>query len=340
MYTFCVYIFACYSDVIMIKAITYPSALKYWLYEDYPVLNAGIAPALSSNERQDKGAVPKQYLEAAAMAGLNLPLHVMVPKASVRIHNNSDLYCHVLSSKLPSGSFVDLGNGVRIISPELCFLLAAQALTFAQLVLLGCDLCAIYARDPGEIAGQRRREPVTTAADINNYLQKVKKVDGINKARQAAKYILDRSNSPRESILAVLMNLPISRGGYRLLEPNLNYDVGLNEAGARMLGRPSCCCDFVWSEQKVVAEYDSNATHLEVDQHYKDKRRFNALILSGQTVISITNEHFASLKQLDELFRLLRKTLGMRAEKEAFEKYKRLRMQVVRELLTFRYSFA
>ena len=111
-------------------------------------------------------------------------------------------------------------------------------------------------------AGQRRREPVTTAADINNYLQKVKKVDGINKARQAAKYILDRSNSPRESILAVLMNLPISRGGYRLLEPNLNYDVNLSDAGVKLFGRPSCCCDFVWPEQNVVAEYDSNSMRL------------------------------------------------------------------------------
>ena len=321
-------------DFTMITAITYPSALKYWLYEDFPFSFGN----KQRNNPSAEGSTSVKYLRAAEYAELPIPVHVLFSGASTRIHNKN-LHCHVLSAKLPAESFVDLGNSVRIISPELCFLLAAKTLSFSQLVLLGCDLCAIYARDESGQYGQRSREPVTSVSKIKAYLQKVKNVDGIYKARQAANYILDRSNSPMESILAVLMNLPISRGGYRLLTPKLNYDVGLNEEGEKVLKRSSCCCDFVWPEKELIAEYDSNSTHLEINQHYTDKRRMNALTLSGKKVISITREHFSSFSRLEELFRLIRKALNMRAEKKEFEKYRNLRIQVVRELLRFRYNY-
>ena len=150
---------------------------------------------------------------------------------------------------------------------------------------------------------------------------------------------MDRSNFPRESLLAVISMLSFSLGGYRLLPPSLNFSAYLSADIAKITGLESCNCDLVWPEQKLIVEYNSNLTHLDSDQHYKDTNRANVLMSSGYKLITITNNTFSTLNLLDNTFAMIRKDLGMKKCAKELIHYRKKRYSVVQELITFQYSF-
>ena len=136
-----------------------------------------------------------------------------------------------------------------------------------------------------------------------------------------------------ESILAALSVLPMSRGGYGFPKPEMNYDIRLDDAAAAFLGRASCCCDFVWIKQKVVVEYDSNISHLTPNQHAYDKRKYNALNMSGYSVFSITSDNMKNFKSIELTFSNLRKLLGLRPQTASWKKYEAIRRETVHSIV-------
>lgn len=298
--------------------ITYPTALQYWLK--------------TSDLEARKNATPKQLLlDAATQWDWPLPLHIAVASKALR-QQSKTFRCHVLPKTLPAGSVETFPNGLQIISPELCFLLAAKELSIPELVVLANDLCAIYINDHQEDYGQKRRIPATSVEKIAEFLHKADKLKGLKKARIAIQFALNRSNSPIESKLAAIFRLPLHYGGYNLLQPILNYDVILSREATELFKSPSCCCDFYWPNNKVIAEYDSTMTHLTPNQHFKDSKRKNALTLSGYTVITVTAEDVTNFGNMEKTIFLIRKTLNMREYKDRFQKYNGKRYGVFRTL--------
>ena len=90
---------------------------------------------------------------------------------------------------------------------------------------------------------------------------------------------------------------------------------------------------MVWKKQKVVLEYDSNLSHLGLEQHFKDKRRSTALNIAGYKVISITAEQIGNFGSIETAFLRIRSALGMRTHKDRWEEYLDLRRQVVKDIL-------
>ena len=213
------------------------------------------------------------------------------------------------------------------------FLQAATQMSFHELVNLANNLCAIYVLDETEEYGQRRREPITSVADIMEYLTKVNDIAGIRTARRAIRYARDRSNSPMESQIATLGALPLHYGGYGLPPPRLNMDVQLSSEGKEFLGRSFCSCDMVWPEQKVVLEYDSNLAHSTRRQFTIDKNRSTALALSGYRVISVTAEKVANFRAVETLFTGIRTVLGLRTYPDRMQKTFEKRWDVVHDIM-------
>ena len=199
--------------------------------------------------------------------------------------------------------------------------------------MLANDLCAIYVKDETEEYRQRRRDPVTTVESICSFMNKASGINGLKKARRAIQYVLDRSNSPMESKLAALAVLPLHYGGYGLSKPFLNHFVRLNKEAEEFLGQSQLCCDMVWLAKKVILEYDSNLSHLEIHQHFKDKKRSTALTISGYKVISITAEQLRDFHSVDNMFMQLRHVLNMRTHKDRIDKFAELRWNVVHGLM-------
>ena len=285
-----------------IKYITFPTAETYWRTE----------------------ILPKETSSA--------PVHILVPKASQR-KKGPEYICHILSENLPDNSFIEVAPDIYVICPELCFLLAANYYPIHKLVLLGNDLCATYYSDNRSQYGQQHRPPVTCKKAVIDYLNKCFNIKGLKKALVGIKYVLDNSNSPMESIIAVLMTLPISYGGYALLAPDLNQEIVLSPSGAMYLGRKTCRGDAVWEDERLVLEYDSLSAHLSLEQFHYDKKRASAIAMSGYRIISVTSDQLKNFRAVENLFETLRHELGMRKYQTRFDKYLDKRYQIIHELI-------
>ena len=307
--------------------IVYPSALEYWLEEKGVPLGVNVFAGVDAIPSGRKG-VRQQVSELS----FKMPVHIAVPKKMNRAKSDEIIY-HAMSKRVPPESFQKLADGVFISCPELCFLQAAAELPVFKMVQLANNLCAMYILDSYEDYGQRRRDPITSVNEIRQYLEGIHRFPNIQNAKVAIRYALDHSNSPMESNLATLGMLPWRYGGYGLKAPVLNLDVNLSDTGAEHLGRETVCCDMVWTEEKVVLEYDSNLAHLSPDQHAKDKRRITALSLSGYQVISVTANEVRSFRTIEELFLRVRKALGMKTDPERIETNFEKRYDVVHDIM-------
>ncbi len=110
--------------------------------------------------------------------------------------------------------------------------------------------------------------------------------------REAARLVDARSESPQESRL----RLTIARFGLPL--PHVQYEIHDN---GQFLAR----VDLAWPDMRVAVEYDG-AHHADVMQMRRDRRRLNALVHAGWTVIHATA---ADIRNPDILMAQLRAAL-------------------------------
>lgn len=306
--------------------IDYPTAMQYWLFQRDFNATKSQQPKIPDTLYFDESAV---FL--SAKYGFDIPIHVSVSNKAHR-HLGKSFNSHYMAGCLPKNSFIPIEKNVAIASPELCFLRASRFLNIPSLVVLACDLCAIYTRSISDPIGQIGHTPITNTNKIRSFLDDVKDVKGIKKAKTAIRFALDQSNSPMESKLAAISQIAISRGGYHILKPELNGKIKLNENGKNLVNRDYISCDMVWRDKRVVIEYDSNRFHLDKRQHYYDKQRITALQFSGYTVISITAENLQNFHSIENIFFLIRSKLGMRRYSKEFEKTYDERYDTVQEI--------
>lgn len=314
----------------MITPVTYPDALDYWLKLANSCPDRISYEGIRSSPFFGK-CNNELFLREARLYRLDPPLNILFPHAGNRIKTQA-LLPHVIPNGIPPSSFVQLSDYLYVICPELAFLLAAPDSSLVNLIRIGCDLCAIYRSDSFSNYAQVDRTPVTNQKNLSEYLANASNISGIKKARQAARYVLDNSNSPMESIIASVLNTPFFLGGGGMNDLHLNKIVRLSERGASSLGRSTCKVDIAYSSEKKAIEYDSNLVHLTPEQHAYDKKRVNALLLSGYEVFTITYDHLCSYDKIDELILDLRSFLGMRTKIDQFEKYKYVRWKVYDEM--------
>ncbi len=301
------------------------SALEYWL--DGTDRYYYYAPKLETLPSNFDFKIDETFAKNLSKEyNLTLPLNFMVPENHKRNHKECfELYRWI--KNIPKNSFLrllDRGNddeSIYVSCPELTFYLAANMFSLAETVMIGNMLCAEYVFDNDCVLKQRNRQPVTTSNKIKRYLGKMDAIKGARKALDAARYISDNCNSPREVVLATMAVLPIKDGGYGMPIFEMNGKVHIKNEYVKGLGRANLRCDIVWPKEKVVAEYESNMTHLEKEQHKYDKKRMTALIGSGYKVIYITNDDIKLFSRTDETFFALRKSLHQRRREEEFQKH-------------------
>ena len=151
-------------------------------------------------------------------------LEVAVPNEDARLRSSSASNT-IYANGIPGGSFIGLGNGIAISSPELLFAELAESMHPVEHLMLGHELCGSFCRDAGDPYNGPVTyfiQPVTSADRIRCFLEKAKGVRGIEAARISASFLNDNAWSPTESLTAALMRLPIDSLGYDLGELVLN----------------------------------------------------------------------------------------------------------------------
>jgi len=320
----------------MILPIISLSALEFWLFGSAQTVFADL-----TLENRKLVCLPEKFLlqsnrqfvtDTAFEYGLSLPVIVMAASQSGRKHTKC-ISAKTKSKNHPANAFIQLDNSVYVSCPELCFLQLSAELSLPRLIEAGNNLCAGYVRTDNTSFKQIGREPVASVKSIRSFLDLSAHAKGIKKSRLALKYVIDGAYSPMEGKLAVLVVLPLFLGGYGLKRPVLNKYIRLSPDAAALLKRETCCCDIVWEEEKVILEYDSNLTHLTKEQHSYDKRKYNALTMSGYKVFSVTADQIQNFKAVENLFENLRKALHIKSRADAWVKYEEKRWEVVHELL-------
>ena len=182
------------------------------------------APDPAPRKRWTVGMLPLDALLLSEPPTKKRPLDVVVPKPAQRLGAGFARNT-VYGAGVRPGSFVDVGNGLAIPSPELLFVDMVGRLRFPVLVLLGYELCGTFGRDPadpmmGTVAFGI--EAATSVAKIREFLVACTYLPGKEDAYRALTYVADNAWSPMEAVLATMLTLPLTEGGYGMGELRLN----------------------------------------------------------------------------------------------------------------------
>ncbi len=156
--------------------------------------------------------------------------------------------------------------GLRLTTPERTYVDMASMLSFDDLVAVGDAVLRLHHRDPHrllEVAERRLRYP------------------GRHRARAAVSWLDARAESPRESLLRVLLRRA------RLPVPEVNGEI--RDARGRFVARG----DLVFRAQRVVVEYDGEV-HAPMAQRARDADRRARLRAAGWIVVEVVGTDMRS----------------------------------------------
>ncbi len=211
--------------------------------------------------------------------------HVLVTRTANR--RLSGTVCrHCWSSPVPPKSFVLIGPGIYMSTPEFTFLQLARVLSPIDLILVGCTLCASYFIDP-TTSRVTKRTPITSTKRIAQFLDHAANIRGVCAARAALSHVADGAESPQEVNLFLMMSLPPALGGNGVGELMLNYDIPVGPMDIPILDRPDRKCfriDMGRPTEHKGAEYLGKHHDLQVDQ---DRMRLNALLAKGEQILQV-----------------------------------------------------
>lgn len=216
-------------------------------------------------------------------------------------------------SHMPRGSIMRVTEHAWCVSPELAFVQeAARSSDRICLMLLGWELCGTYCT---ELTGREAAydlPPLTSTRRIREFAQRNAGLRGSKKALAALRFVADGSASPRETMLALALGLPLKDGGHALGMPAMNHQVKATDRAHIISGRSSFRCDLCWPDALLDVEYQSREVHANEGSRIDDSRRANALASMGWTVVAITNDELDSVSTLAEIAKTLRKHLHLR----------------------------
>ena len=221
---------------------------------------------------------------------------------------------HTWSALVPDGSLCDLGTGVFVCSPAFLFLQTAATHSLAHTIAYGDELCGMYAFDPYSERGMRKRRPLTNVAKLRSYVETARGCPGYRRAMAALGYLVDGSASPAETLAEMLICLPHRYGGYYLEVPELNVELRLSPAAARVAHKSICYPDMYWRQIAFDIEYHGKYDHSREDAFDSDRARVNALRLEGIEVIELTNKQVGDLVAFETIALRLAGLLGRRID--------------------------
>lgn len=225
------------------------------------------------------------------------------------LDRRKSLLCHPHVCRFAEeGDFMRFRDDIYIARPELVFLQMANALSVCELILLGYELCGTFATQDSIFS---RTNPLTTKQRLEDFVKQRAGERGTKKAREALRYVIDGSASPREIQLAALLCTSQKHGGYGFPLPALNGKIDLDAHQQRVLGRRFLRCDILWRQANLAIEYDSDAFHCGAEKINDDSLRRNILRRTGITVIDVTNAQLRKAEAFHEIAIQVENALGI-----------------------------
>lgn len=309
--------------------LTHETAWWYWSNAKSAATTLAIA---KRRQVMKDCALSVPAIRALARSGVFAGQHLSVATPVRGRRNGEGVTFHYCSTQLPRGSYVQLSQTVYVASPELSFLQAAAAQPFWEAVLYGFLLCGSFALDASSKWGTAPRAPLTSKKKLAAFLDQCSGQPGVKAARKALRYVLEGSASPRESKTALLLTLPLCKGGYGIPAMELNAELLVPEHLRGLAARQTFRVDFLWRNYGIAGEYDSDAAHLESEERCNDATKRLALKAMSLEPFEFTKLQVDNVHRMDETVALLRKKMGLRFPQRLPKDYARRQRQLRSDL--------
>ena len=305
--------------------LSHYSALDYWR-EHFPLDSELGLPArvtgtekCSSRKSDVIGSIPEEFIHSER------PVDVLVFNEGER-RRSKDVRCHVWKTIVPEGAFYR-ARGEFVSSPEFTFVQMATELSIEQLVALGCELCGTYVLLPKNVRHPsaldempKRTSPLTSTSKIAEFLENVGKVNGKAKAERALKYVVDGSRSPMETMVYMLLCLPVKLGGYGLPKPEMNATIELDDEARDIARRHHCEGDLCWPKARPPLDIEYHGeVHVGVEQMKSDVGRELGIEHMGWCVMTVTSSQVFDEIRFEVVVTNAAAAIGRRLRSSVFE---------------------
>ena len=286
-------------------------------------------------------AVRKKYLDDAintkrALDGLDEtacrwlghagdPIRVYVDDRT-RGTSTKHLVTQVLGGPVLSGTFLDIGHGICVCTPQFLFSQMAKELDPIDAISLGMELCGTYSIDhvsstcEGDAEGlelDRRQKSRACTYDLPRAMASSRAVRfterlwgrrGKREAQTALRWVADGSASPMETAVYLLLCLPKRLGGYGRPKPVFNPKLVISNPDGVKERYP----DLFWPGVNIDVEYNSDAEHAGEWARYRDSKREVELVIANVKVLPLTRAQLMDVDEFDAFAQGLRRMLGVR----------------------------
>ena len=262
------------------------------------------------------------------------PLEVLVPSAGER-RCLTGMHMRTLSVDVPPTSFLELREGsdssnsihlpndlrIFIEAPSLALARAAVALmggtdgasgkddldAMLRLIALANEFCGRYARDPLKPSTGKAYydKPTvdgrfTNPEELQRALRQLRNVDGVARARLAAKYAIDESGSPMETYLNMGLTLPPRLAGFSMEQPLANKQLRYASPNGVSLRHKSLRPDLQWPSIRFLIEYLGDKEHASKGARVEDKNRLQDYAATDYKAVFLMYDDIRSVQALNK----------------------------------------
>ena len=210
--------------------------------------------------------------------------------------------------------------GLNGPSPTAKELLAWENIArFVRATQVLCDFMGTYRYVPVREEGKPvewdvvyKTKPIVSRAKLEAYLRQMPASKGIMRARKVADAAFEGLASPMETMLALVLSLPTSMGGFGLSHLQVNYKIKINVEDRSISSQDVMYADLCWPDQRLVVEYYGWDEHFGAGKRKvaSDANRSNTLSALGWTVLHVTYEQIRTTEGILLLARQIARCVG------------------------------
>ena len=184
--------------------------------------------------------------------------------------------------------------------------------------VVACEFAGTYRICTSSPQGKTRyhQRPLMTRASLDDVAHKVGTTAIEQRAHRVASLMLERSASPMETALSLMLTLPVEFGGFGLPQPELNAAVDVSGVRGLLAHQDTVSPDELWRDARVAIEYDSAEFHegSGPSQLTKDALRSNVLTALGYRVFRVTPGVIQTVSDISLLARQVAHSLAITLE--------------------------
>lgn len=302
-----------------------PDLLARLLFGERVRIEAGLLPDVTGVSAPAPGVTRDDLLSVRRglpeLRGWERPVDVLVGSRSGR-NSHGGVRSHLATGTFPEGSFMRLASGVMLPHPALLAAQLAGALSDVGVLELLSELCGFFVLDEGSPMGVCGCPLLCSLASVRGYLERLRAhrreagqrgVAGVAKVLGLLDLAFERAASPGEAALAMLLSLPMERGGYGLARPELNLLVRLGTPGAVLAGFEEVVSDLTWPGRLMV-DYQGREAHKVRARRMSDEAKRLAVLDAGMGHLQVFSEQLRREGSMDAVARTAARFLGVRLD--------------------------